>query len=147
MANHIHRQIREAAATALTGLASTGANVFANRLYSIPSASLPALRISLDNETAEPISIHQPMMLAREAVLSVECCAAGGDSIDDTCDQISKEVEIALSAGLTVSGKTLTPYLTASGYTDEAGGLDVAVKRLDFRITYETLNTAPDALI
>lgn len=147
MANHIHRQIREAAATALTGLTTTASRVYVNRLYPIPESGLPALRISLDNESVEALSIHQPLMLAREAILSVECCAAAGDTVDDSCDQISKEVEIALSAGITVSGKTLNPLLTASAYTDEPGGLDAAVKRLDFRITFETLNTAPDALI
>lgn len=147
MANHIHRQIREAAATALTGLTTTGSRVYVNRLYPIPSTGLPGLRISLDAETVEALSIHQPLMLAREAVLSVECCAAAGDTVDDTCDQMSKEVEIALAAGLTVSGKHITPILTASSYTDEAGGLDAAVKRLDFTLTFETLNTAPDALI
>ena len=31
-------------------------------------------------------------------------------------------------------------------FGDEAGGLDAAVKRLDFSLTFETLNTAPDAL-
>ena len=119
MAYHVHRQIREAAATKLTGLTTTGSNVFTNRLYSLATANLPALRITLDNETAEAITIHQPFALARSLILSVECCAQGGDTVDDTCDQMSKEVEIALSAGFVVGTETFYPVLTASSYIDE----------------------------
>ena len=147
MANHIHRQIREAIASAVTGLASTGSNVYVNRLYAIPPASLPALRIAIDSETVDALSIHQPLMLSRTLQISIECCAQGGDTLDDTCDQMSKEVETALSAGFSLGGLTRIPILTASGYDDDPAGLDTAVKRLEFTLTVETLNTAPDALI
>lgn len=146
MANHIHRQIRDALVTALTGLSTSASRVYANRLHPIPESSLPALRISLDAESVEPVTIHAPMVLSRALSLVVECCVLGGDTSDDTCDQMQKEVEIALAAGFTVSGRTLTPILAASRYDDEAAGLDAAVKRLEFRLEFETLNTAPDAL-
>lgn len=147
MAHHVHRQIREAAAAALTGLASTGANVYANRLYPLPAAALPALRVSLDDEQAEPVSVHAPVTLQRTATLVVECCAqADDDSLDDTCDQMAKEVETTLAAGLTVAGRHLDALFIGSRFDDEAAGLDAAVKRLEFRIEFFTPANAPDTL-
>ena len=147
MGNHVHRQIREAAATALTGLASTGANVYTNRLYPLPAAALPALRVSLDDEQAEPASVHAPVILQRTAILVVECCAqADDDSLDDTCDQMAKEVETALAAGITVSGRHLDALFSGSRFDDEAAGLDAGVKRLEFRIEFFTPANAPDTL-
>jgi hypothetical protein len=147
MAHHVHRQIREAAAAALTGLASTGANVYTNRLYPLNFAALPALRVSLDDEQAEPTSVHAPVILQRTAVLVVECCVqADDDSLDDTCDQMAKEVETALAAGLTVAGRHLDTLFIGSRFDDEAGGLDAAVKRLEFRIEFFTPANAPDTL-
>lgn len=147
MATHLHTQIRAAAVTALTGLASTAARVYANRLYPIPEASLPALRVSLDDETVEVGSIHAPAVLERRVTLVVECCAIDLDDLDDTCDQMQKEVEVALSAGITVAGRTLIPYLSASRFDDEPASLDAGVKRLEFLLTCHTLSNAPDTLI
>ena len=53
MANHLRRQIRERAATTLTGLATTGSNVFQSRFYPMESAGLPGLCIYTKDETAE----------------------------------------------------------------------------------------------
>jgi len=147
MAYHVHRQIRDAAVTALTGLASTGVNVYANRLYPLPAAALPALRVSLDDEQAEPASVHAPVILQRTATLVVECCAqADDDSLDDTCDQMAKEVETALAAGFTVAGRHLDALFSGSRFDDEAAGLDAGVKRLEFRIEFFTPANAPDTL-
>jgi hypothetical protein len=46
MANHLRQQIRAAMAAQLTGLATTGNNVYVSRTRALPQgASLPALRI------------------------------------------------------------------------------------------------------
>lgn len=146
MADHLHKQIRAAAVTQLTGLTTTASRVYANRLYTIPEASLPALRVSLDDETVEIGSIHAPALLERRITLVVECCAIDLDDLDDTCDQMQKEVEIALSSGLTVGSRTLIPYLTASRYDDEPAALDAGVKRLEFVLDFATPANAPDTL-
>jgi hypothetical protein len=53
MANHVHRQIREALATALTGLTTTGSRVYTNRLHALPEDTSPALRIYLDPDSID----------------------------------------------------------------------------------------------
>jgi hypothetical protein len=147
MGYHVHRQIREAAVTALTGLTTTAARVYANRLYPIPAASLPALRVGVDDETIESYTIHgAAATLSRSLVLVVECCAQGGDTVDDTCDAMTKEVETALSAGISMAGRTYYPLLLGSRYDDEAGGQDAAVKRLEYRLHVSTKANAPDTL-
>ena len=109
MANHAHKQIRDAVVTAVTGLVTTGANVFANRLYSLADVSLPALRIRLGQEDATPQSIHAPHVQERVLRLVVEVCAKSDTALADSIDQISKEVEIALSTALNISGVRVQP--------------------------------------
>ena len=53
MANHIRQQIRERAGTILTGLTTTGSNVFETRIYPLSNTNLPALAIYTKNETSE----------------------------------------------------------------------------------------------
>lgn len=147
MAAHAHTQIRTALVAALTGLATTGTNVFPNRLHPLADADLPALRIFADRDEVESLSIHAPVTQGHALAVIVECAAKANSALEDTLDQIQQEVEIALSAGLTVDSQWLQPLLTGSQYSDEIGATNAAVKQLQFVIAYHTLNNAPDALI
>lgn len=144
MANHLHRQIREAIATALTGLTTTGARVYPNRLHPFNSTSLPGLRISIPSDIVTPLTVHQPYIQAHGLTVDVECVASATSALDDTCDQMAKEVEIALSAGVSVGGHMVYPVLTGSEYDDEAAGTPAGSKRLTFSVEYESQNTQPD---
>lgn len=147
MANHLHKQIRDALKTALTGLATTGSNVFANRLQPMMDANLPGLRIFLDNEEAQVGTIHQPYLQERALALAVECCAKATTGLDDALDQISKEVEIALAAGITIGSKSLQVFYQGMEFTDEQSDKPVGIKRLRFSVPYTAMSNAPDVLI
>lgn len=147
MADHAHKQIRDAIETALTGLTTSGSRVYANRLYPLTESQVPALRIYLDEEDAAAQSIHAPMLLERTVRLVVECVAKATTALDDTCDLMSKEVEIALSAGVTVSGVLLVPVYAGSEFDDEISDKPIAAKRLRFELVFHTMNNAPDDLI
>ena len=43
MANHVRQQIREYFGTTLTGLTTTGANVYESRVYTLQEDTLPSL--------------------------------------------------------------------------------------------------------
>ncbi len=146
MANHLHRQIREAAETLLTGLTTTTTHVYANRLHPMADAHLPGLRIFMDDEEATALTMHTPMMLDRGVDLVVECCAKAASALDDTLDQISKEVEVAMSAGITISGKNLSAIYAGMKFDDEQADKPVGIKRLRFRIEFTSMNNAPDVL-
>lgn len=146
MADHLHKQIRAAAATAITGLVTTGARVYANRLHPMEDTSLPGLRVSTDTDDVQPLTVHTPHVQQHRLTLAIECCARATTGLDDTCDQMQKEVEIVLASGFLIGTRRLYPILTGSQYDDEAAGTPAAVKRVEFFIEYHTLNTQPDVL-
>lgn len=146
MAAHLHTQIRAALATKLTGLATTASRVYANRLYPMDAASLPGLRIYADSEEAETLTVHAPPLLERRLSVVVEACAKAASGLDDSLDQISKEVETALAAGITVGSRTLNPIYSGMSYEDDLGDVPVGVKRMTFSILFEAAANAPDTL-
>ena len=50
MANHIRQQIRERVGTTLTGLSTTGSNVFQSRVFNLEESNLPAIIIYTKSE-------------------------------------------------------------------------------------------------
>lgn len=98
MADHIRKQIRDAAATALTGLTTTGSNVFTGRVSPLSLSELPALAIFLNADEAIEGAYNGGATEEREGTLRVEGIAKANDDTIDTLDQIAKEVEEALFA-------------------------------------------------
>lgn len=145
--SHAHTQIRTAAVTALTGLTTSGARVYANRTYPLTDANLPGLRVFLNDENVETDTIHTPPVQSRSVQLVVECCAKDNATLDSTCDTMQGEVETAIAGGLSISGKTLYPLLVGSRYDFEAAATPVGVKRLVFDTEFFTLANAPGTLI
>jgi hypothetical protein len=150
--NHLHRQIREAVETLLTGLTTTGSKVYANRLQPMADGNLPGLRIFMDQEESSVLTVHAPQMQDRQLGIIVECCAKvsaapGSTPLDDTLDQISKEVEVALSAGVTLGGKNLPVTYLGMQFDDELVDKPIGIKRLRFSLNYSAYSNAPDVLI
>ena len=50
---HIRQSIRDNAVTAVTGLLTTGSNVFRSRVYPLGTNKLPALYVYTDSEVVE----------------------------------------------------------------------------------------------
>ncbi|OGT01876.1 MAG: hypothetical protein A2143_02340 [Gallionellales bacterium RBG_16_57_15] len=147
MANHLHRQIREALETALTGLTTTGSRVYANRLQPMADANLPGLRVFMDSEEAEGLTVHTPQAQSRRVLITVECCAKSSTALDDTLDGSSKEVEIALASGVTLSGKNIPIFYVGMEFDDDLADKPVGVKRLRFSVNFMAMSNAPDVLI
>ena len=99
MANYLRRQIRERCGTTLSGLSTTGTNVFQSRIYPIESASLPGLCIYTQNEDVSIDAMGATITVGRDLEFIIEGYATGS-SIDDTLDQIGKEVETALAGDI-----------------------------------------------
>lgn len=148
MANHLHRQIRDAMATALTGLVTTGANVFASRNNVIPEARLPALRIYFDGERADPLTMAVPHLQDRVPAFVVEACAKDVATLDDDLDQIALEVETALSGGISVDSRLLDVYYRGIDplNDEQQANRPVGVKTMRFEIPYVSASNAPDSL-
>jgi hypothetical protein len=147
MADHLHAQIRGAVVTKLTGLTTSGARIYANRLAPLADTASPSLLVTLDEERAEGLTIHQPQAQERALALSVTAVAKASTSLDATLDLMSKEVEIALSTGITVGARTLQVFYTGMSFEDEQSDKPVGVKRMNFTIPYTAMSNAPDTLI
>lgn len=143
MASHIHTQVRTALATALTGLTTTGSRVYLNRVYALRPADLPALRVFLAREEVQPGLASG--FYRRELLVQIEAVAKAASGLDDTLDQIGKEVETALVSGLTV-GAVAVP-LEYLGMTTELDDLDqpVGVRTLNYRAVLHA--ATPDTLL
>lgn len=96
MADHLRQQIRVAAAAAVTGLATTGSNVFLSRYYPLAAEHLPALCVYTIAEQSERMNSGPVRHLQRELDLVIEAVAEANDDLDNTLDAIAKEIETAL---------------------------------------------------
>ena len=65
MANHIRQQIRERVGTTLTGLTTTGSNVFQSRVYNLEDSKLPAIIIYTKSEDSELLEMGSTRTLQR----------------------------------------------------------------------------------
>ena len=57
---HVRKQIRDNIVTTLTGLATTGSNVYRTRVYPLAENKLPGLAIYTDTEEVEVQTINPP---------------------------------------------------------------------------------------
>ena len=145
MANHVRKQIRDAAVAALTGLATTGAHVFASRVYQLQDNELPALKIDTLDETSTISSMGVGRVYERTVTLEVTAAVKQLATYNDTIDQIAKEVEIALAANNTLGGacKYIGPPQMALTL-DGAGETPRALAALKFDVAYYTAFNTPD---
>jgi len=148
MANHLRRQIREAAAAALTGLTTTGSRVFASRARLLQASDLPALRVFCDDEDIENKTMGPVRERKRTLELVVEGCCAANTDADDTLDQIAKEVEIALdnNNSLGVGVKWIEPKKIKAEFMGH-GEVLIAVARMQFEAVYYSAKGSPDVAL
>lgn len=145
MTDHVRKQIRDAAVTALTGLTTTGARVKNNPVYPLQEADLPGLRVFTRNESSEPIELGVARTRERTLDLFVEGCVKSISGYGDTVDLICKEVEIALDANNGLGG--LCKYIEPSSFVEDQDGTSekpIAIGRMLFKVVYNTQKGSPD---
>lgn len=145
MANHVRQQIREAAATLLSGLTTTSTRVYQNRLHPLADANLPCLLVNTDSEEIEPLTMHSTPDLDRTLELQVRGVAKAVSNLDDTLDTIAKEVEVVLGASSVMPTLCKTVRLTGLKVDLEDGKESpVGIITLTYRVNYITASNAPD---
>lgn len=148
MANHIRQQIREKIGTTLTGLTTTGSNVYESRVYPLENSTLPALIIYTKSETSEPIVIGTQRLMSRELSVVVEAYAKATSNFDDSIDTISKEVEAAIAADRTLDGLAKDTYLESTEIEFNAEGeKPLGYVSLTFLTNYYVKENAPDVAV
>lgn len=144
---HVRKQIRDALATAVTGLATTGANVYTSRVYPISSASLPALLVYTKEETSEYLTLTQPRTIDRTLSAVIEIYVQGNTTYDDTIDSIAAEIETALD-DVTLSG--IAKDLTITSFSSDFSGdpdQPVGTAILSIDVEYVTIEGNPEVAV
>lgn len=146
MANHLRRQIREAAAAALTGLATSGNNVFQSRTHELQDAQLPGLRIYTNDEAIQlaELGLSRIYSLERDLDLVVEACAKESADLDDKLDLMIKEIETAIAANQGIGGAKWVQLKSINVEMEGEAEKQVGVARMTFQVRYNAALGAPD---
>ncbi len=143
---HARQQIREAVASALTGLATTGTRVYQSRTRPQAEGTLPCLLVTTDNERVETSEMARQDRLL---TVTVRGLAKAGATLDDTLDTIAAEVETALQAAGSLSGKVPAGLLLQEIDVDFDDALDkpAGVVVLQYQAGYFTVAGAPGTFV
>ena len=148
MADHVRQRIREQVATTVTGLATTGSNVFQSRVYSLSDDVLPALLVYSVSESSDIDSMGSIGFLTRTLSLSIEGYVKNVSDYDDVIDDVCKEVEIAMAGDKTLNGLAQNSYLSGTdiNYNGE-GEQPVGIVTMNYVIQYRTATNAPETAL
>jgi len=149
--SHVRQQIRDYFESELTGLSTTGSNVYASRVYPIASPQLPALLIYTQNEVIDDSSfgtVSANRAQNRTLTVIVEGYVRATTGFDDTLDNICKEIEIEVLDDPSLGGLVTNTELASAdaGYSGE-GDQPVGTIRLTFEVQYRTLTGQPENAI
>ena len=148
MANHLRRQIRERVATTLTGLSTTGSNVFQSRIYPMESAGLPGLCVYTQEESVGIQSMGETRNVSRDLTLIIEGYASASSNIDDTMDAIGKEVEVAMAGDIEINNLAQDSYLSGVEITLSGdGSTGIGKIAHSYTVVYQNAENAPDAAL
>jgi hypothetical protein len=146
VADHVRKQLRDAVATRLTGLTTTGSRVYESRAVPVGDANMPGLLIYATQEQAQDATLLSDV--ERRIEIRVEGVAKVSANLDDTLDLIAKEVEIALSTSLTI-GSASTKLVYQGTSISMRDGLDqlVGSVSLTYEATIFTVAGSPDVVL
>tara|TARA_Y100000114_G_scaffold100147_1_gene93328 strand:- start:3758 stop:4201 length:444 start_codon:yes stop_codon:yes gene_type:complete len=137
---HVRKLIRDNITSTLTGLTTTGSNVFQTRFYPIAEAKLPALAIYTKSEDTEYGTLKTPRTQIRTLDVTVEAYVAGNTNVDNTLDTIAVEVEEALFTDLTRGGNAKETRINSFEADFSGDGENpVGVGRFSVEVIYVTL--------
>ncbi len=148
MADHVRQQIRERIATTITGLTTTGSNVYQSRVYPLDSVSLPALLVYTLSEGSEVDTMGTSLGLNRTLSVAIEGYVKVNTDFDDVVDDICKEVEAALGADRALNNLAKSQNITSTEIQfNGEGDQPVGVVTMTYTVVYRTTTTAPDIAI
>lgn len=143
MTTHVRQQIREAVATLVTGLATTGNRVHQSRLRPQAASGLPCLLVH-SNDTEQVDAADADVLQERRLPIVVRGIAKGGATLDDTLDAMALEVETALAANPRLSGKAAMGRLeSVDTEFDDSTDQPVGEIQLRYLYTYFTQAGTP----
>ena len=144
---HLRQSIRERIATVVTGLSTTGSNVFQTRIYPIESGTLPCLLIYTTSEESEIDQMASPRPMIRSLNVVIQGVVSATQP-DDTLDLISKEVEIAMAGDVTINSLANNSFLSSTEIEiNSDGAKPVGILMLNYTVEYRNMDNNPETAI
>ena len=144
---HLRQSIRERIATDVTGLSTTGSNVFQSRVYPVEDGSLPCLLVYTTSEESEVTEMASPRPMTRFLNVIVQG-VVGATTPDDTLDDISKEVEVALAGDVSINNLANNSFLSSTTIEFNAeGAKPIGTVMLNYIVEYRNLDNNPESAI
>jgi uncharacterized membrane-anchored protein len=132
----IRQKIRDAVATALTDLPTTGKHVYVSRVQVLEQAHLPALTIfTSSDEVNRDLSTKDTLFSALQLTVRVSVKQTG--EVDALLDQIEGEVRLALDQQSTLEGLVRQIQWVKTDFTfDGLGEQPLGIADMQFRVDY-----------
>jgi len=145
---HVRQQIRDYVITLLTGLSTTGANVFSHRYYPMSDATIPGIIVYTEDESQSYQTIGPDRTIKHELTLRIEAFVKSVSNYDDTLDDISVEIMNALSPNRKLNGLAKDTRISTFSSAGEVGGEQPAfMGRFDIQIIYHTKESDPETAV
>jgi len=135
---HKRAQIKTRIQTVLTGLSTTGSNVFLSRTYPIATTDLPGLLIYANSESIERLEIGIQNRQQRTLDLSIEAVAKGA-SAESTLDQVTVEVEEAMANDQTLNGLAIDSRITDTQIRQASAESEFFIATMRYTVLYRTI--------
>jgi hypothetical protein len=139
---HVRKSIRDRFVSTLDSNVTLVSNrVYANRVYPLTDASLPAITVYTGSETSSRYNVGITD-LNRELTVEVDIYVKAISTFDDDVDAIAVQVEEAIASDFTVNSlaKGATLVSTEINFSGEAEQ-PVGIAKLTFSVRYVTSMT------
>ncbi len=145
---HARKQIRDKIKLMLTGLTTTGNNVFFDYANTINPKNLPALLIFTGSENVSNIIIGQPRLQERLLNINIIGVVKASSNYQDTCDLIVKEVENVFGNNIRLDNLVLNTQLNQieTEYNDDLDEV-VGSVNMSYTITYRVYENNIELII
>ncbi len=150
MADHLRNQIRDRVVASLTGLTTTGSNVYQTPMLTAEEQTLPGLVVYIDSEVSSETATMTN--INRECVLHIDGYVEASASVLDTLDLISKEVEVKMATtGIVTSGGASLVQKHYLESTDieitSSETRPLGIVSMAYFVQYRTSFSAPDVVV
>lgn len=145
---HVRQQIRDHVITLLTGLPTTGNRVYRHRYYPMSDANLPGIIVYTEDESQSYETMGPDRTVKYDLTLRIEAYVKAVADYDNTLDDISVEIQNALTADRTLNGLAKDTKMSSFASSGEVGGEQPAfMGRIEVQIAYHTKESDPEVAI
>lgn len=141
---HKRQAIRENLKTTLTGLTTTGSNVFTTRVYPVAQTLTQGIIIYNESESIQYLTTGTARTQERISIFKVEVYVKTNTGFDDKMDTIMAEIESALAVDVTRGGHAIDTMIDSfdSEYNGD-GEVPVGIGSIDVTVKYHTIEGSP----